>query len=102
MQTLQSGIDMYHSELNLEKKFSESYVSLTTDFQNIRIQIHHMCILNKESWSQIGVSGAFLTRSNIHVLHSDLPHNIKYTNISLTLFLTLKSINIKNIVIDAN
>ena len=40
MQTLQSGIDMYHSEFNLEKQFSEYYVILTTtDFQNIRVQI---------------------------------------------------------------
>ena len=40
MQTLQSGIDMYHSEFNLEKQFSESDVSLTTtDFQSIEVQI---------------------------------------------------------------
>jgi hypothetical protein len=98
MQTLQSGIDIYLSEFNLEKQFSEYYVSLTTaDYQNIRVLITMYVpppILNTESWFRFGVSGDFLTRSNTHILHSVLPLKIKHTMISRTLFLILKGIDV--------
>ena len=84
MQTLQSGIDMYHSEFNLEKQFSESDVSLTTtDFQSIEVQItiYVPAIPNTESRLRFGFSAAPLSRSNTQILHSVLPCKIKHVKI---------------------
>jgi len=77
MQTLQSGIDMYHSEFNLEKQFSEYYVSLTTmDFQNIRVQItiYVPPYIACRIITQNGLSGAGIPSD----LHSVLPRKIKH------------------------
>jgi len=80
---------MYHSEFNLEKQFSEYYVSLTTmDFQNIRVQItiYVPPYIACRIITQNGLSGAGIPSD----LHSVLPRKIKHWKTDRILFLILK------------